>query len=96
MKLKDMVKWNTRVSALYALGIWTMISSYTYYRYTGQYDETLPGKKEKPPEKEKNPYEVVHETPLSKTVIIYKKDFVPYTTRISNFITSFSSPPGHK
>lgn len=43
MKLKDMVKWNTRVSALYALGIWTMISSYAYYRYTGQYDETLPG-----------------------------------------------------
>lgn len=52
-------------------------------------------KKEKPPEKKNNPNEVVYETSLSKTVIIYKKDFVPYTTRIYNFITSFSSPPGN-
>lgn len=41
-----MVKWNTRVSALYALGIWTMVSSYAYYRYTGQYDVTMPGEEQ--------------------------------------------------
>lgn len=37
---------------------------------------------------------VVYKTPHSKTVITYKKDFVPYTTRIYNFIKSFSSEPG--
>lgn len=37
---------------------------------------------------------VVYKTPHSKTVIVYKKDFVPYTTRIYNFIKSFSSEPG--
>lgn len=37
---------------------------------------------------------VVYKTPHSKTVIIYKKDFVPYTTRIYDFIKSFSSEPG--
>lgn len=37
---------------------------------------------------------VVHKTPHTKTVIIYKKDFVPYTTRIYNFIKSLSSEPG--
>lgn len=41
--MKDLVKWNTRVSALYALGIWTMISSYAYFKYTGRLQETPPG-----------------------------------------------------
>lgn len=37
---------------------------------------------------------VVYKTPHSKTVIIYKKDFVPFTTRIYNFIQSLGSEPG--
>lgn len=37
--LKDFVKWNTRVSAVYALGIWTMVGSYAYFKYTGRYDD---------------------------------------------------------
>lgn len=37
---------------------------------------------------------VVHETAHNKTVITYKKDFVPYPTRIYNFFQSFSSGPG--
>lgn len=45
------------------------------------------------PEKEKNPQEKVYETPYAKTVIVYKKDFVPYSTRISNFFASFGSSP---
>lgn len=41
-----------------------------------------------------DPNKMVHETTHSKTVLVYKKDFVPYSTRIYNFITSFSSEPG--
>lgn len=37
---------------------------------------------------------VVYKTAHSKTIIIYKKDFVPYTTRIYNFVKSFSSESG--
>lgn len=48
---------------------------------------------EKPEEPEEE-NTVVYKTPHSKTIIIYKKDFVPYTTRIYNFIKSFSSEPG--
>lgn len=36
----------------------------------------------------------MHETAHSKTVIIYKKDFVPYTTRIYNFLRPVSGEPG--
>lgn len=49
---------------------------------------------EKPEELEEGENTVVYKTPHCKTVIIYKNDFVPYTTRIYNFIKSFSSEPG--
>lgn len=48
---------------------------------------------EKPSESE-DENTVVCKSAHTKSVIIYKKDFVPYTTRIYNFIKSFSSEPG--
>lgn len=41
-----------------------------------------------------DPNEVVYQTAHTKTIVVYKKDFVPYTTRIHNLIKSFSSEPG--
>ncbi|XP_044202489.1 small integral membrane protein 26-like [Thunnus albacares] len=92
MAFKDLAKWNTRVSAVYAVGIWTMIGSYAYYSYTGRYEDKSE-KKEEVVQEPDDPNQVVHQTAHTKTVIIYKKDFVPYTTRIQNFIKSFSSGP---
>ncbi|XP_070840827.1 small integral membrane protein 26-like [Chaetodon trifascialis] len=92
MSLKDVNKWNARACALYAAGIWTMIGTYVYTVYKGA-REGEPGKKEEVQVPE-NTNQVIYETPHSKTIIIYKKDFVPYTTRIYNFIKSFSSEPG--
>ncbi|KAK2919496.1 hypothetical protein Q8A73_003867 [Channa argus] len=86
-----MLKWNKRVSAVYALGIWTMIGSYAYFRLTGPHED-MPAKREE--EVESNPNQVVYQTAHSKTVVIYKKDFVPYTTRIYNFLQSFSNTSG--
>ncbi|XP_040892437.1 small integral membrane protein 26-like [Toxotes jaculatrix] len=93
MPFKDALKWNKRVSAVYALGVWTMIGSYAYYKYTGRYEDTAVQKEEEVEEQE-NPNKVVYQTAHSKTVMVYKKDFVPYSSRIYNFITSFSSQPG--
>ncbi|XP_073320809.1 small integral membrane protein 26-like [Pagrus major] len=93
MTFKDVTKWNTRMSAVYAAGIWTMIGSYAYFKYTGRLDG-VPVEKGEEVQEPEDPNQVVHQTPHSKTVIIYKKDFVPYTTRIYNFIKSFSSEPG--
>ncbi|XP_076584910.1 small integral membrane protein 26-like [Chaetodon auriga] len=92
MSFKDVAKWNVRASALYAAGVWTMICTYGYITYKGPRQDE-PGKKEEVQVPE-NTNQVIYETPHSKTIIIYKKDFVPYTTRIYNFIKSFSSEPG--
>ncbi|KAK2815575.1 hypothetical protein Q5P01_026042 [Channa striata] len=89
MAFKDLLKWNRRVSAVYAVGIWTMVGSYAYFRYTGRYEDIQEKRKWSQPEPDPN--QVVYKTAHSKTVIVYRKDFVPYTTRIHNFIQSFSN-----
>ncbi|KAM7418399.1 hypothetical protein PAMA_015836 [Pampus argenteus] len=90
MSFKDLMKWNTRMSAVYAVGVWTMVSTYAYCYYTGRFEDKSAQNQNVEQEPE-NPNQVVHETAHSKTIITYKKDFVPYTTRISSFIKSFSS-----
>ncbi|KAK7930708.1 hypothetical protein WMY93_007103 [Mugilogobius chulae] len=90
MDPKNVLRWNKGASAVYALGIWTMVGSYFYFKYTGKCDD-LPGEVCTTPVKEKNPNEVVYETAHMKSVIVYKKDFVPYRIRIMNFIESFNN-----
>ncbi|XP_071360516.1 small integral membrane protein 26-like [Trachinotus anak] len=92
MSLNDVAKWNKRASIVYALGIWSMIGSYAYFKYTGRYEDTQVSKEDA--QKQEDPNQLVHQTVHTKTVITYKKDFVPYSTRIYNFIRSFSSEPG--
>lgn len=36
MTFKDAVKWNKIASAVYALGVWSMIGSYAIFKYTGR------------------------------------------------------------
>nr|XP_043884752.1 small integral membrane protein 26-like [Solea senegalensis] len=94
MKLKDLAKWNKRVSAAYAIGIWSMVVSYGYFKYTGRY-EGMSVRNEEETQEPEDPNKFVHQTAHSKTVMVYKKDFVPYSTQIQNFIsTLFSSGPG--
>ncbi|XP_031723081.1 small integral membrane protein 26 [Anarrhichthys ocellatus] len=91
MNFKDLVKWNKRVSAVYAVGIWTMVGSYAYVTYSGRFD--TPVKKREEVEEPEDPNKVVHQTAHSKTIIVYRTDFVPYSTRIFSFIRSFSGDP---
>ncbi|KAI3352648.1 hypothetical protein L3Q82_019292, partial [Scortum barcoo] len=94
--VKDVVKWNRRMSVVYAVGVWTMICSYGFFRYVGRPEDTAVKRKkrEEEVEEQKNPNEVVYETPHMKTTIVYKKDFVPFSTRIYSFFNSVSSGPG--
>lgn len=39
MHVKEVIKWNVRVSMLYAFGIWTMLGTYGYYQYMGRNEE---------------------------------------------------------
>ncbi|XP_028311312.1 small integral membrane protein 26-like [Gouania willdenowi] len=90
MQVKDVLKWRTRLSAVYALGVWTMIVSYGIFKYTGCLEDTSGKEKQAVKEEEENPYQVTFNTAHSRNIIIYKKDFVPYTTRIYNFVKSFN------
>uniref|UniRef100_A0A1A7YW16 Long intergenic non-protein coding RNA 493 n=1 Tax=Iconisemion striatum TaxID=60296 RepID=A0A1A7YW16_9TELE len=87
---KDLPKWNIRFSAVYAFGIWTMFGSYAYFRYTGRYQDVPAPVEEEPDTSNKIVYESAH----YKSVTIYKKDFVPYSTRLYNLIKSFSEGTG--
>ncbi|CAL9700925.1 unnamed protein product [Knipowitschia caucasica] len=91
MEPNKVMQWNTRASIVYALGVWTMLGSYFFFQYTGKYDVPESSQKQEAEEKEPNPNEVVHQSGHTKTVIVYKKDFVPLSTRIMNFLDSFSA-----
>lgn len=39
MSLKDVPKWNTRMSVVYVVGVWGMIGSYAFFKYAGRYDD---------------------------------------------------------
>lgn len=91
MEVKKVMRWNVGASIVYAVGVWTMVGSYFYFKYTGKYD--TPPESAIPPireEKEANPNEVVYKTTHSTSVITYKKDFVPFSTRLMNLISSFT------
>lgn len=89
MKIKDAVRWNIGASVVYAAGIWTMIGYYGYMKYTGGFEQS-PQKESREEEVVQDENTVVYTTPHTKTFIVYKQDFVPYTTRIYNFFR----PPG--
>ncbi|XP_029367053.1 small integral membrane protein 26-like [Echeneis naucrates] len=93
MSLGEAAKWNKRAAAVYALGVWGMIGSFAFLKYTGRLEDT-PVIKEEDVQEQENPNQVVYQSAYNKTVITYRKDFVPYSTRIYNFIRSFSSEPG--
>ncbi|KAG9277857.1 small integral membrane protein 26-like [Astyanax mexicanus] len=78
----DALKWNKRAAMVYAVGVWTMLGSYGYYRYTHRNDPPV-----QMPEMEEDTRPNVKkiETPHSTTIMVYKENnFVPYSTRFLN------------
>ncbi|XP_051939788.1 small integral membrane protein 26-like [Hippocampus zosterae] len=96
MTLKDARKWNRCVSTVYVLGVWTMLGSVAYLYYTGRFKNSTDSaqNEEAKARVPKNPNEFIYQTPHNKTIVVYKKDFVPYTTRIYNFVQSFTGGSG--
>ncbi|XP_036403775.1 small integral membrane protein 26-like [Megalops cyprinoides] len=101
MNLKDVVRWNVRVSLIYAVGIWTLMGTYGYYR--------LKRPKENEPEDSKDGFvdkELLDEVAAVpegeklqgfhvKTTVVYKENFVPYSTRLFNYLKTLSVDAGH-
>ncbi|XP_077460647.1 small integral membrane protein 26-like [Stigmatopora argus] len=95
MTLKDITKWHKGLSKVYAVGVWTIVGSFAYFQLTGGLkDLDSDQNKEEKVEDNKDSNQIIYKTEYTKSVVIYKKDFVPYTTRIYNFIQSFTGGPG--
>ncbi|XP_034087708.1 LOW QUALITY PROTEIN: small integral membrane protein 26-like [Gymnodraco acuticeps] len=91
MHVNTLLKWNKRMAIVYATGVWTMIGTFIFYKYTGRYED-MPVKKEEEVPLPEDKTQLLFLTEHSKVVMVYSKDFVPYTTRIYNFISSFDNP----
>lgn len=101
MNLKDIVKWNVRVSLIYAVGIWTMLGTYGYFQLEMKWK-----KKEQTDDpandalaKDLNDDSLAEPKPKEekvnglqvKSTIAYRENFVPYSARIYSYLQSFSS-----
>ncbi|KAJ4944315.1 hypothetical protein JOQ06_012859, partial [Pogonophryne albipinna] len=39
MHINDLWKWNKRMAIVYATGVWTMVGTYAFYKYTGRFED---------------------------------------------------------
>ncbi|KAM5178452.1 small integral membrane protein 26 [Callospermophilus lateralis] len=82
--------WYRRMSVVYALGTWTLLGSTFYFV-----------QKKKPPGNEVEQKDVstseIPESPKQfyvETIVTYKEDFVPYTTKILEYLKSWTGSSG--
>ncbi|XP_029449638.1 small integral membrane protein 26 [Rhinatrema bivittatum] len=92
---RNIAKWNTRVSLLYAVGIWTMLGTFGYFQIKRKRENPEAGEAAGHDEELKDDLTLQSKTEEKRRTgfyitetVTYKKDFVPYSTRIYNFITS--------
>ncbi|XP_063297452.1 small integral membrane protein 26 [Pelobates fuscus] len=90
MKVKQFLAWNKRLAVVYAVGAWTMVGGYAFYYYTkGRYMVPV----SPPPALEPEFIEdtSLEDQPKKKRIqhtIVYKENFVPYSTRVYNLWNS--------
>ncbi|XP_043912926.1 small integral membrane protein 26 [Protopterus annectens] len=92
MKLRDLARWNMGVSLIYAVGIWTVIGTAGYVRMKRNPDsQTVKEQPSMTIASESSIEENQQKGSRFKTTITYKENFVPYSTRLYNFVQSFLS-----
>ncbi|XP_072437503.1 small integral membrane protein 26-like isoform X1 [Chiloscyllium punctatum] len=91
MQLKEIVRWNVRVSLLYAIGIWTMLGTYGFFHLKKKRElaaienstqdsaaVTYQGEISLEPQKQ-----VTKE--FVETKVVTKEGFVPFSSRIYKY-----------
>ncbi|XP_076871356.1 small integral membrane protein 26-like [Brachyhypopomus gauderio] len=76
------VKWNKRASLLYAIGVWTALGSVGFYTYRHRNDPKVEMPKE---EEDARPNAKQFKSSYVSGTIVYKENFVPYSTRLLKF-----------
>ncbi|XP_041064451.1 small integral membrane protein 26-like [Carcharodon carcharias] len=104
MTLKDIARWNARVSLVYAVGIWTMLGTYGFFHLRRKRQEaTTRSGAEDATEvmcqaelQESITFESPKQPPKEfvKTNVVVKEGFVPFSSRIYTYGKSiFGVPP---
>ncbi|KAM4772076.1 small integral membrane protein 26 [Rhinophrynus dorsalis] len=92
MKLKELHRWNFRLSVVYAVGIWTMVGSYVYIRMHSKKDEVVNIPQSALEEELVDSLAVPEKQeerktgPRVKNTVVYKENFVPFSSRVYNFV----------
>ncbi|XP_051868110.1 small integral membrane protein 26-like [Pristis pectinata] len=97
MRLKDLTRWNTRVSLVYAIGIWTMLGTYAFFQMKRKQEKGMIGSNsmisaeatlEKENQMTDEPKKKTKKNVVETNVVV-KEGFIPFSTRIYNYGTSF-------
>ncbi|XP_066553482.1 small integral membrane protein 26 [Amia ocellicauda] len=102
MTLRDVVKWNRRVSLLYAVGIWTMFGTYGYFQIRSKWSKKDDEEhiNETPPVEQELADEYIPEPTANeskaqglrvKSTVTYRDNFIPYSSRICSYLQSLRS-----
>ncbi|KAG5278661.1 hypothetical protein AALO_G00101400 [Alosa alosa] len=84
MPISDVFKWKKRASLMYAVGAWTICGSLAYYRYSHKEPLVTATPVEEEDKENVKKYQGTHH----KTTVVYKEEFVPYSTRLLNLLKS--------
>ncbi|XP_042189255.1 uncharacterized protein LOC103181675 [Callorhinchus milii] len=110
MGVRDIARWNVRVSLLYAVGVWTMLGSYGFFEMKRRREKrstsTAPPSAP-PPEptcteelrEELQTNTVPEEDPVKTTIataITLKENYEPLSSRIYRYILGYSDKPGEE
>ncbi|GCB81413.1 hypothetical protein scyTo_0023285 [Scyliorhinus torazame] len=95
MTLKDIARWNVRVSLVYAIGIWTMLGTYGFFHLKKKREQAGNGSSAKETTDANGQAElqdeitfVPHEQTTSESVrmnVVVKEGFVPHSSRIYKY-----------
>ncbi|XP_030166034.1 small integral membrane protein 26 [Lynx canadensis] len=91
MRPDQATSWYRRMSAVYALGAWTLLGSLIFL---GRKKSTVPGNEVEQKDVARNEMLEPPKGFYVETIVTYKEDFVPVTDRILNFWKSWTGGPG--
>ncbi|XP_067844483.1 small integral membrane protein 26-like isoform X2 [Heptranchias perlo] len=92
MNLKEIARWNVRVSLVYALGIWTMLGTYGFFQLKKKREQAIIGSSAEDSAatyQEELQTNVEPEKKTKKefvdTNVVLKENFVPFSSRIYSY-----------
>ncbi|XP_058419290.1 small integral membrane protein 26 [Diceros bicornis minor] len=91
MRPDQATAWYRRMSAVYALGAWSLLGSLFFF---GRKKSGQPGGEVEQKDVSTNEMLEPRKGFYVETIVTYREDFVPVTDRILNYLKSWTGGPG--